>query len=511
MRNPRTRSFALVAYLSILSTLVVSGPANAQAILDTTAATVTFDDLYLAGPEPGCGYVGFHAYTATGARLPGNQAYTATAVTAGVTTPQTYAGNLDSTGTATLYYCPPAAVVVDPVEVTFTATVAPATGVAVRSWDMDGAPGCDQDANACVPPLPSDVPPATPDTSLQIWDINFHRFKDEGWRGLITRMLAHPFAPDAITIQDLERCDGSDSDTSQDFGQFMTALRGAFSSSSWSSAHSDRSGGACGASNTAVVWNEDRLSFIADKTWRTPTCNLATDNIAVDLSDRLHGSHVVVASLHIGASKTCLGDALRYSDARMEELAPNRPVTIIGGDFNERPDKHGETPLQGLEEDPDCWYRSFSGFHDTATLAGEPCPSRLNYYDAVWVSPLGGAGQNPGPNSLCQQFTKVYNLDPLDDNVEAGNSCTDINEGENPSNACATNAVTDCVLDRSRIDYIWVRWEDSLGRGRIIPMESVRTRLPMASADLGLDLTSADRYSDHRAVFALMNYPVPST
>jgi hypothetical protein len=100
-------------------------------------ARVEFDDLFfLPTPyEPGCGYAGFTAYTATGQRASQHQAYIATATTPGtISVPATWEGPLNDQGSAVLYFCGPPGVFIDPVEVTFTATVQGVTGTAVRAW-----------------------------------------------------------------------------------------------------------------------------------------------------------------------------------------------------------------------------------------------------------------------------------------------------------------------------------------------------------------------------------------
>lgn len=104
---------------------------------EEVVAAVLFDDV-VGLPTPfagGCGVAGFTAYTATGVPASGNERYTATATTvASTSTPRRYSGVLDNAGRGVLSYCPPAGLVTVPIEVTFTATVGAATGVAERAW-----------------------------------------------------------------------------------------------------------------------------------------------------------------------------------------------------------------------------------------------------------------------------------------------------------------------------------------------------------------------------------------
>lgn len=107
-----------------------------------TATEVIFDDTYLVGGAPGCGYLGFSVNNLHGNRVQGNPAYTVTGttvVTASAT--QTWTGNVDSWGRVVIYYCPPPGVGTRPVEVTFTATVGAASAVAVRIWEPAPAEG----------------------------------------------------------------------------------------------------------------------------------------------------------------------------------------------------------------------------------------------------------------------------------------------------------------------------------------------------------------------------------
>lgn len=181
-------------------------------------------------------------------------------------------------------------------------------------------------------------------------------------------------------------------------------------------------------------------------------------------------------------------------------------MTLIGGDFNQRPDKHGETAANGLETDPDCWYREFSHGHGSTTLAGETCESNTSvyntHYDTAWLH--AGGATNPAVAEFCQQFTRLEEFAATSPDLhDAANSCTDIVDGPG-------NPGSDGKLDKNRIDYIWVSWENSSGSAYRPGSAVAATHVPYASADLGIDPSplNLESYSDHRGVEALIGWPV---
>ncbi|MDQ4143800.1 MAG: hypothetical protein M3198_08695 [Actinomycetota bacterium] len=188
------------------------------------------------------------------------------------------------------------------------------------------------------------------------------------------------------------------------------------------------------------------------------------------------------------------------ANTNLESLQPDRHTTIIGGDFNKRPDLHHEGTQNGLEADPDCWYRGFSA---AAAHPNGPCPARSDaYYDTVWLKE--GGATTPAAPAICSQYTRKYfSLGKLtgEDNLageDLSTSCTDI-YGEKVG--------PDGQLDKGRIDYLWVRWEDPSGDAWRPLEPQAAALIPSASADVGFDVTTGQAYSDHRAVSATILPP----
>lgn len=355
------------------------------------------------------------------------------------------------------------------------------------------------------------TPPETPNTHLQIWNANLHQLRDN-WRGFIQRLSVNQFAPDIITFQDVSRCDGN-GDGTGDWAQLMTELRRVFPDTGWQDAHQEANQSSC-ATRNAIVWSTDRfyLQVSPPTRWAQSCGGVSSDGgVAVALGDRQrpltsNGGSVVAASVHFNnqLTKTCLRDALTETHQKINSSASNwRDVTIIAGDFNQRPDKAGVTPeptTEGLETDPDCWYRNFSAAHAQQRMPNSTYCGGIHadyFYDTVWLHPLSGGLTNPTATSFCQQFTRTDDYDPVPpDEDDLGNSCTDLNGGTGNG-----------YLDRSRIDYIWVGWDSAPGQRWTPPAAVAAGFIEYASADTGLDLDSVTRYSDHRAVQALMMYP----
>ena len=352
-------------------------------------------------------------------------------------------------------------------------------------------------AVAQVPP-----PPETPAGTIQVWNANLHQLRDAGWRGFVERLAVNSFAPDILTLQDISRCDGN-SDGARDFNQIMGQLSSTFGNH-WAFAHSEPTDGSCGSRN-AVVWNTNRFfQSITPVRWDPAGCAVSSDiAIAVALIDKDNPtgrSRVVVpASLHFqpGLGGGCLASALAEAHQKVSSLTGSRDITVMAGDVNQSPDLDSPTALaDGLETDPDCWYRKQSAAHLDQTVLGSSCSSTAGsnvYYDAVWLAPESGGGTNPTATSFCQQYT--FSTTPTltsPDTEDAESSCTDLNLDDLP--------------DKKRIDQIWLGWNPT-GSAWTPPSGVAASYVQYASADTGLNLKSLNRYSDHRAVQALISYP----
>lgn len=89
----------------------------------------------------------------------------------------------------------------------------------------------------------STVPPHTPPTSLQVWNVNIKQLQD-AWDGFVDRMAVNPFAPDIILVQELSSADRS---------TFLSQVKSQFGTH-----YLDE--GSTG--NNVVIWNTERLTKI---------------------------------------------------------------------------------------------------------------------------------------------------------------------------------------------------------------------------------------------------------
>jgi hypothetical protein len=249
----------------------------------------------------------------------------------------------------------------------------------------------------------------------------------------------------------------------------------------WSYVHSDNP-----ESTTAVFFRSDRFTKVAEASWPELTGAGCTaeergqNEVAVKLDPVYKVANVIASSVHFeaGASTSCLGDNLKRANSRIEYHWAVRPLTVLAGDFNERPEPPDDNPDTGnrewrIEDSPWCWWRDFNAEENCSPPSGW-------YYDAVRAR--NWSPSNPG--DICSEWTRE-------------NSYRSSNE-----------QADQCESDKARIDYIWARWEDSNGSP-----ETTLGRIEGATADRGWwnkpgssDEYDAQhrRYSDHRAVRAVI-------
>lgn len=289
----------------------------------------------------------------------------------------------------------------------------------------------------------------------------------------------------------------------------------------YSFAHSD-SGGDLTNGNNVVIWDPARFTLSGETRWEARATSLCVAThpddskaqIGVDLVDTSKdtNNHILVGSVHFegGISHDCVRQNLNLADNQLDALRAIRGMTIMGGDLNERPDSHANLPVNGLEQDPMCWYRLFSALHEDKS-GGSTCVGigKNAYYDAVWLYPGSGGGSNPAAPAFCDQWTRANFAPPLPHRNPNG----DVVLGRHPSNSCTSFYDVYSMpgvpeqLDHSRIDYIWIRWEDSSGN-LYTPNQAVASGfVNFAGADLGLDPVTQEAYSDHRGVQALLTWP----
>jgi hypothetical protein len=187
---------------------------------------------------------------------------------------------------------------------------------------------------------------------------------------------------------------------------------------------------------------------------------------------------------------------LRSLNRKLERSWHRRRLTIVGGDFNNVPDRRKKSGgrdviAAGTEADPECWYRTFTRFRSNRlstkrTEGNRDCTDDRfftrgadSYYDTVWL-----AARRNRPRAICRAWTYNRRL-----RATRGNSCTDTN--------------SDGLRDRERIDYIWVRWENRRGK----PQSPSRSQASALVGKADADRVCVDndcrntRYSDHRAAF----------
>lgn len=342
---------------------------------------------------------------------------------------------------------------------------------------------------------------------LQVWTVNIFEMRKEpvnelnrGWQGVIEQMALSPRAPDIVLVQDIGQ--GNPQQVA-----FEDALENKFPSA-YSSRHSLVSGAVPGQ---AVYWNTSRLQLSGDATeierWSTQATNCPLEpnhfqktQVAVDLIDQSTNQHVVAASFYRppsvkeGFVNQCLNAELNIVNNKLDNLAATRRLSFISGDFNTRPDNSGEQPLNGLEANPDCWYQSMSKSHP-----GGCSPGHDRYHDTVWLQHSGLS--NPAAPAICEQYTRKFFNPPNIVGQDLSTSCTDIFKTDGspgPDNPPK--------LDKARIDYLWVGWENMNGSVWPGQREEAAARVVSASADVGFDVTTGQEYSDHRAVSALVRY-----
>lgn len=347
------------------------------------------------------------------------------------------------------------------------------------------------------------VPPDSPVTHLQVWDANMEGLTNPNWVGFVDRMTQNAFAPDAITVQQIDVDEVSD---------LMSGIDAVFGPNRYEYVHSD-SGKASFHGHNAVIYKTSRLNFEDKIQWRAEVGASCADldkwHIGADFTDRLQPAplvdkHVLIASVHFPGdlSESCIGQNAKRANDHLETLRSHRDLSIIAGDFNQKPDKgpdsgpDPEPAHHGLEADPDCWYRGFSAAHPDFTLEDPlgTCTARSNrYYDTVWLHPNGGGGTNPALPGICEQWTYAwFTQDKLEERVD-NTSCTNLND--------------DFKLDNARIDYIWVSWETADGQALTPPLSTATPLVDFASVDIGVGTDTLTSYSDHRAVQALLKWP----
>lgn len=195
---------------------------------------------------------------------------------------------------------------------------------------------------------------------------------------------------------------------------------------------------------------------------------------AVKFREIPSGRQVVVAAVHFppNDSEHCMEKNLQHLNDRLNAEWSTRPLTIVSGDFNLKPDTtSSDAEAKRREENKMCWYRMWSGRSDP-TSCSVAYQFNVHYYDGLLETHDGT------PATICGQWTfNNFNQDANSDQ---------------------------CDGRHSRIDYIWLRWETNGVAQRPSPAE-VDQRLG-GNTDRGFEPAMNDWYSDHRALRVLVSW-----
>ncbi|HEX2088247.1 MAG TPA: hypothetical protein VHF89_21345 [Solirubrobacteraceae bacterium] len=286
------------------------------------------------------------------------------------------------------------------------------------------------------------------------------------------------YKPDIVLANEVPHGSASDGDWHDKFG-FRNKLE-EYVGGQWSWFHSDQ-----GA--TAVFFRSDRFEAVGHHSWSELTgddCSgsaKGNNEIAVKLRPFHKEANVIASSVHFEktATRSCLAQNLARANSQIENQWGTRPLTLLGGDFNEKPEPEKQEGAGNrdwrIEDEPACWWLDFNADDNCTAPAGW-------YYDTVRARNWSPAA----PGDICSEWTR-----------------------ENSSRLSNENA-DQCDSEKSRIDYIWARWEGSGGSP-----QTTDGRIEGASADRGFwnkpgttegEDAQTRRYSDHRAVRAVVRF-----
>ena len=353
---------------------------------------------------------------------------------------------------------------------------------------------------------------------LQVWTSNLHMMAHNGdptiWKKLVHRMAAHRLLPDVLALNEMCNGDvgGARGNDARQFVHYLEKTTGA----NYAFRHGATGAGPCWAADTMVAWRTPRLSLAGVTRWRSVAdapgdgdsrCTRregpSITQLGVVLRDRLQGKALVAAAVHfpVGGTRRCINENASVLHRVLERARSTRRLTIVGGDFNQLPQRDGPASgdelAAGTQVDPDCWYRSLSMLtaRDRQACARESRsfaayhPRSDTYVDAVHAAHQGTASGTGSP-AICDEWTHSRAF------ASEGTSCTDVSGSDDRP---------DGLSDRGRIDYVWARWELGDGRARSFTSDEAADLVGRA----GADKVRPPRYSDHRAVRALLYWCLP--
>src|SRR5688572_15160756 len=239
-------------------------------------------------------------------------------------------------------------------------------------------------ASLTVGALVSRPPDATAETTrksqIQVWTVNIRKLGHIGpnmWRKFVNRASRHELMPDLIALTEICNQDRGGIPLNDVF-EFTIYLEGK-TGHDYDYMHSGDPGVACERANSMVIWRSDRFDLAKNKPrarrWASFTDTPKDKNtrcskkdghnlkqVAVVLRDKRQDKSLVFSSVHVPVryASTCINENVMFMDRVFENLRANRPLTIVGGDFNqmaqyEQPST-GDEQLVGTQIDPSCWY-----------------------------------------------------------------------------------------------------------------------------------------------------------
>lgn len=384
---------------------------------------------------------------------------------------------------------------------------------------------------------------------INVWKVSLRMVDppagwEGAWKGAFKQMASDPYLPDVVTA--LEVPDGREADVVEELRVALGVAVGTYASTHVDDGNTYCEGRGTAAKpaskdcgNTMIIFRKSRFTRICDSKLGPNNCAerwkhvyktdgscgsqpLYDNQLAIRLADSLdkdsagNPRRFVVAGVHwpTGLTPSCVLDNLKRMNDRLEQAWPTRVITFLTGDFNAKPMVAPENPPQfstanrdwrqeGRKADgtPDpakkaCWYQRLS-----ATV-GDVCSDALGrsfpYYDAVWEEG-GPARLTSVDDPICTQWTK-YTHDDAD-----GTAYDPASQGTHDS----------CQSDNGRIDFIWVRFEDSSGTAIDVSDKAYpQSQILEAKTDRGWflsDAGTAKLYSDHRSLSSVVLWCAPTT
>lgn len=356
---------------------------------------------------------------------------------------------------------------------------------------------------------PLAMPPPTVSDQIQVFNVSLKLVGctergtpcGERWRDYFKRLVSKPYKPDVLNVLEVPYIK-KEAVVQELASNMNTPLR------AWDHVHSDE-GTACATQpatvdllhcgNSMIVFRVPKFNKVAEhrflryemnaaKTQCTTDSHPNSRDIAVKLQEKNSSGEpiadrtLVAAAVHLPPDLkplSCVETSSAWIRQNVEQAPMDGNMTVVTGDFNRPPSGKAtgaaETLAQRKEMCPAPWYKEWSLSQPTPDSS---CAGGFNgsYRDAV------RSKNSAQVEEICQEWT-VWNQ-----------------KAEPRPGACKA-ADRERKIGKRRIDFIWVR--------RTVGGTPTEPTIISASTDRGY-LTDpsnwAGRYSDHRAVEALLSF-----